>query len=149
VRCTTTADWSQMEFDSFLGGRSGAEFLSNQQLVCTLTQIGGETPLKLAMALPASGTGTALQGVMMVGAARIDISGTHRLDATSLRLGSPAGYIFQVDSQPVGAVEVINGGTVWLSDSLTPEARTAMAAASAALLLYQDTTEIPEEIQRM
>ena len=149
VHCTTTADWSQLEFDSFLGGRSGMESLSNQQLVCTLTQNGGETPLKLAMALPASGIGGALQGVMMVGATRIDISGTHGLDATPLNVQTPTGYLFFLGGRPVGAVEVINTGTVWLHNSVTPETRSALAAASAVLLLYQDVKEIPEDIRNM
>lgn len=149
VQCTTTADWSQMETDGFLGGRFGVEFSSNQQLVCTLTQDGGEAPLKLAMALSAAAGETALQGVMMVGATQIDISGTHGVDATPLHVRTPTGYIFHIGARPVGAVEVINKGTVWLNNSLTPETRSALAAASSVLLLYQDAQEIPEEIQRM
>ena len=149
VECTTTSDMSDMETDGFLGGRFGVEFSSDQHLLCTLTQDGGGNPARLAMARSASAGDTALHGVLADGDTRIDISGTHRLDATSLRSGSPSGYIFEMDGRPVGAVEVINGGTVWLNDSLTPEARSAMAAASAVLLLYQDATEIPEEIQRM
>lgn len=138
VHCATTADWSQFETEGFLGGRFGVEFSSNQKLVCTLKQDGGGKLSKLAMSLSASANETALQGIMMDGATRIDISGTHGLDSTPLQVRTPTGYIFRIGGRPVGAVEVINMGTVWLDDSVTPEIRSALAATSAVLLLYQD-----------
>ena len=149
VQCATTADWSQLETEGFLGGRFGVEFLSTQQLVCTLKQDGGGKLSKLAMSQPASANETALQGVMMDGATRIDISGTHKLDTTPLQMGTPTGYIFLIGGRPVGAVEVINQGTVWLDNSVTPEIRSALAATSAVLLLYQDIKEMSERIGRM
>ena len=139
VECSTSADWSQMETEGLLGGRFGVEFSSSQQLVCILRQDGGEIPAKLALARSASAGDTALQGVILDGATRIEISATHQNSATSLQTGMPTGYIFYIDGRAVGAVEVINMGTVWLSNSVTPETRSALAAASAVLLLYQDT----------
>jgi len=138
AQCATTADWSQLETQGFLGGRFGVEFSSNQQLVCTLKQEGSEKFSKLVMAQSASANETALQGIMTDGATRIDISATHKLDTTSLRVRTPTGYIFHIKGRPVGAVEVINTGTVWLNNSVTPETRSALAATSAVLLLYQD-----------
>ena len=144
VRCATAADWSQMETDGFLGGRFGVEFSSNHQLVCTLKQDGGRSS-RLAMSLSASAGETALQGIMVDGATRIDISGTHRLDSTPLQVSTPTGYIFQIGGRSVGAVEVINSGTVWLDNSATPEVRSALAATSAVLLLYQDIQQTSEK----
>jgi hypothetical protein len=142
VRCATTADWSQLETDGFLGGRFGIEFSSNKQLVCALKPEGGGRLSKLVMAQSASANQTALAGVMTDGAGRIDISATHRLDTTPLQVSMPTGYHFHVGGRPVGAVEVINKGTVWLDTSRTPATRSALAAASAVLLLYQDVKEM-------
>ncbi len=93
------------------------------------------------MSQSAAANERALQGIMIAGAAQIYISATHKLDTTPLRLGSPTGYIFHIGGRPVGAVEVINQGTVWLNDSAAPELRSVLAAASAILLLYQDIKE--------
>ena len=144
VQCATTADWSQLETEGFLGGRFGVEFSSNQQLVCTLKQEGSEKLSKLVMAQSASANETALQGIMTDGATRIDISATHKLDFTPLQVSTPTGYIFHIKGRPVGAVEVINKGTVWLNNSVTPETRSALAATSAVLLLYQDIKKMSQ-----
>lgn len=138
VRCATAADWSQLETQGFLGGGFAIEFSSNRQLFCTLKREGSGTPSKLVMAQSASANETALRGIMTGGATRIGISATHKLDFTPLQVSEPTGYIFHIRGRPVGAVEVINAGTVWLDDSVTPETRSALAATSAVLLLYQD-----------
>ena len=138
VQCATGTEWSRLETQGFFGGGLTIEFSSNQQLVCTLKQEGSEKLSKLVMAQSASANETALQGIMTDGAIRIDISATHRLDTTPLQVSTPTGYIFHIDGRPVGAVEVINKGTVWLNNSVTPETRSALVAASAVLLLYQD-----------
>ena len=138
VQCATTADWSQLETQGFLGGGLTIEFSSNQQLVCTLKQEGSEKLSKLVMAQSAFANETALQGIMTDGATRIDIS------ATPLQVSTPTGYIFHIKGRPVGAVEVINKGTVWLNNSVTPETRSALAATSAVLLLYQDIKKMSQ-----
>ena len=101
------------------------------------------------MALSAAAGETALRGVMMEGATRIDISATHKLDSTPLKVRRPTGYILRIGGRPVGAVEVINAGTVWLADSAGPETRSALAATAAVLLLYQDIIEMSESTKRM
>ena len=138
VRCATGADWSELETQGFFGGGFGIEFSSNQHLVCTLKQAGSEKLSKLVMAQSASANETALRGAMMDGATRIEISGTHKLDTTPLQVSTPTGYVFHIEGRPVGAVEIINKGTVWLDNAMTPETRSALAATSAVLLLYQD-----------
>lgn len=147
VQCTTEADWSQLETQGFLGGGLTIEFSSNRQLVCILKQEGGEKISKLVMAQ--SAMETALQGIMTDGATRIDISATHKLDTTPLQVRDPTGYIFHIKGRPVGAVEVVNKGTVWLNNSVTPETRSALAATSTVLLLYQDIKRMSQDIERM
>jgi len=136
VQCDTEANWSQLETQGFLGGGFAIEFSSNRQLVCVLKP-EGEKPSKLVMAQSADDT--ILQGVMTDGATRIDISATHKLDTTSLQVSEPTGYTFHIKGRPVGAVEVINKGTVWFDNSVPPETRSTLAVTSAVLLLYQDT----------
>ena len=148
VQCATTAEWSEMETEGFLGGRFGMEFSSDHQLVCTLTQDGGGQPAKLVMAQSLNDD-TALHGVMVDGATRIDIAATHKLDFTPLQVERPTGYLFHIEGRPVGAVEVMNNGTVWLDNAVTPETRSALAAASAVLLLYQDIQKVHEGIEAM
>jgi hypothetical protein len=147
VQCTTEADWSQLEMQGFLGGDLTIEFSSNRQLACVLKQEDGEKLSKLVMAQSANET--AFQGIMMDGATRIEISPIHKLDTTPLPVREPTGYIFHIESRPVGAVEVINKGTVWLNNSVTPETRSALAATSAVLLLYQDIKKMSQDIERM
>lgn len=142
VQCTTDADWSQLETRGFLGGGLGIEMSSNRQLVCTLEHEDDGGPSRLFMAQ--SARDKVLTGIMKGGAAQIDISATHKLEGSPLKAGEPTGYVFHIGGRPVGAVEVINKGTVWLDGSETPEIRSALAATSAALLLYQDIKEIGE-----
>ena len=100
VQCATTADWSQLETEGFLGGRFGVEFSSNQQLVCALKQEGSEKLSKLVMAQSASANETALQGIMTDGATQIYISATHKLDTTPLQVSAPTGYILHIGVAP-------------------------------------------------
>ena len=144
MQCATGADWSQLETQGFLGGSFAIEFSSNQQLVCTLKQEGSEKLSKLVMAQSASANETALQGMMTNGANKIDISATHKVDSSPLQMRTPTGYIFHIEGRPVGAVEVINKGTVWLNNSVTPETHSALAATSAVLLLYQDMRKMSQ-----
>ncbi|MCK5237055.1 MAG: hypothetical protein KAR06_08725 [Deltaproteobacteria bacterium] len=145
VRCATGADWSQLETEGLFGGGFGIEFSSNKQLACILKQEGNENISRLLLSQSANAGETALQGVMMYGTTQIKISATHKLDSTPLPLSDPTGYIFQIEGRPMGAVEVINKGTVWLNNGAAPEISSALAATSAVLLLYQD---IQKNLQR-
>ena len=69
------------------------------------------------------------------GSAAFVVRSSDRLDGTALRLGAPAGYTFERGGAPVGLVEVLNAGAVWLPASGTP--RGPLAAASTALLLFR------------
>jgi len=136
VQCATVADWKELETKGLLGGGFGIEFSSNRQLVCILKQEGAKKASELVMAQ--SLEDDVFRGALIAGAARIDIAATHKLDTTPLKMKDPTGYVFHMEGRPVGAVEVINKGTVWLNNSVMPDTRSALAATSAALLLYQD-----------
>jgi len=136
VRCATVADWKELETKGLLGGGFGIEFSSNRQLVCILKQEGARKASELVMAQ--SLEDDVFRGALIDGAARIDIAATHKLDTTPLKMKDPTGYVFNMEGRPVGAVEVINKGTVWINNSVTPDTRSALAATSAVLLLYQD-----------
>ena len=136
VQCATGAEWSKAGFKGLFGGRSGIEFGTEKQLVCNLKQVGVEAPSRLAMAQ--SRHEMEMNGVMRAGATEVDISVSYKLAGTPLKMGDPTGYVFSIEGQPVGAVEIINKGTVYLDNSVKPETRSALAAASAVLLLYQD-----------
>ncbi len=138
VQCATGADMSKLKMKGFLGGSLTIES-SSSQLACSLKKEGSEKPSKLVMSQSAGDS--ALKGIMTDGATQIEISATHKLDTTSLKMSEPTGYIFRIKSRPVGAVEVINKGTVWLNNSVKPENRSALAATSAVLLLYQDISK--------
>ena len=149
VQCVNTAEWSGVETEGLMGGGFGIEFSSDHRLVCTLTQDGGATPARLVMTKSLSANETALHGAMVDGATRVDIAATHKLDSTPLQVGSPTGYLFHSEGRLVGAVEVMNTGTVWLDNAVPPETRSALAAASAILLLYQDIQKAHESIEAM
>ncbi|MCK5307575.1 MAG: hypothetical protein KAJ73_03100, partial [Zetaproteobacteria bacterium] len=147
VQCATVADWKELETKGLLGGGFGIEFSSNRQLVCILKQEGAKKASELVMAQ--SLEDDVFRGVLIDGAARIDIAATHKLDTTPLKMKDPTGYVFNMEGRPVGAVEVINKGTVWLNNSVTPETRSALAATSAVLLLYQDIKKMSQDTDRM
>ncbi len=136
VQCATGVNWSQLELQDFLGGVLTIGSSPDRQLACTLKQQDGERLSKLVMAQ--SDSETALQGIMTDGATQIDISATHKLATSPFPLREPTGYMFHIEDRLVGAVEIINKGTVWLDDSVTPEIRSALAATSSVLLLYRD-----------
>ena len=140
VRCAAGAGWNKAETQGFLGGRFAVEFSTEKQLTCALKQEGGEKLAKLVMAQSANET--AMEGIMTDGATRIDISVTHKVETSPLKLGDPTGYIFHIDGRFAGAVEVINKGTVWIHNSVPPETRSALAATSAVLLMYQDVKKM-------
>jgi hypothetical protein len=134
AQCATTANWKNLE--DFLGGGVSVGFASSKQLVCTMEQKGGEESAKLVM--EQTRHELVMQGVMTADDTRIDISVVYKVATSPFKLSDPTGYTFHIDGQPVGAVEIINKGTVWLNNSTTPEVRSALAATSTVLLLYQD-----------
>lgn len=142
VRCTTRADWNKVDSQNFLGMSTSIEFSYDRSLACSMKQEGGKKPSKLLMGQ--SSSETVMQGIMTDGATRIDISVSYKVDSSPLKLGDPTGYIFHIGGSFVGAVEVINKGTVWIHNAVAPETRSALAATSAVLLMHQDVKKMVE-----
>ncbi len=140
VRCATGAGWNKAETQGFLGGSFAVEFATTKQLFCNMKRDGGAKLSKFLMTQSASEM--AMKGVMTDGATRIDISVTNKVDSSPLKLSDPTGYVFHIGGRFVGAVEVINKGTVWIHNSVPPETRSALAATSAVLLMYQDVKKM-------
>ncbi len=65
------------------------------------------------------------------------VRSVHHLEGTRLSTPDPVGYLLEREGSPVAAVETINRGRVWLGPDLDGAARGQVAAAAAALLLYQ------------
>ncbi len=141
VRCVSRADWNDAELQGFLGNFS-VQFSYDRSLACRMKRDGGGTPARFIMRQSASEM--VMEGIMQDGDTRIDISVTYKVGSSPLRLGNPTGYLFHIDGRFVGAVEVINKGTVWMHKSVPPETRLALASASAVLLMLQDIKEVME-----
>ena len=71
------------------------------------------------------------------GGAPLTVRSIHRLEGSRWPLAEPAGYEISVDGRAVAAVEVINRGRVWIDPSIDAETRHRIAAAAAALLLFE------------
>jgi hypothetical protein len=81
-----------------------------------------------------------LAGTLSLGADAYQVIGTHRVERAP-PTGSTTGYQFREGGELIGAVEVINRGAVWLRGDQSPERRSVLSAASAALLLLEDLRE--------
>ncbi|WP_440617805.1 hypothetical protein [Cysteiniphilum sp. 6C5] len=136
VKCVSDASWDHTALEGFLGGKLSLESYSNPQLVCRIRGYNNTELATIIMSQP-YGSNT-LQGVIADGKTNIDILGTDKFSTSPLSLGQPTGYVFSINGDPVGAVEVINSGNVWIGKATTQEVKSSIAAASAAMLLYQD-----------
>ena len=135
--CNCASKVNQQVLESMVGaGKLTWEMGAGQSLACSLRSPKG---ILWRLALAAGGTSNApMRGVLQGPKLTMQVRGTDKLEGTKIPLSEPTGYVFSITG-PVtgtaGAVQVINNGLLWLPDS--PQ-QGAMAAASAALLLYQD-----------
>lgn len=86
-----------------------------------------------------------LEGVLTDGTTTIHVKGTRKLAGSPLPLSEATGYHFSLEGRPIGAVEVINDGMVWLHPAIEWPLRPVLAVTAAALLLYRDLRETVEE----
>jgi hypothetical protein len=111
---------------SLLGGVLG------QQKFNVLCQCAGPTPASFTMN---SDTISHYRGTVTAGSATYTIEGVYTDDKGSSR-SEPTGYHVR-GATPVGAVEVVGKGRVWLAKSLEPGARSDLTCLFAGLLLYK------------
>lgn len=134
AQCATGVKWKELEMGDFLssGGTLTSELESDTIYIC---QFDGPGDWKLAMN---QGTGDmVMNGVLTDGMTTINVDGTRALAGSSWPLMEPTGYHFVASGRTVGAVEIINQGAVWISESLPDPQQNAIANAAAALLLYK------------
>lgn len=117
------------------GGKLSVGILSNQNFVVRLGRSDGEA---WTMVLNQRSDEDLMTGYLCSEKETYEVAGTHKLAGTPMPLADAAGYVVAKNNVPVMAVDVINDGTVWLSQGLSGLERDGLAAAAAALLLFQD-----------
>jgi hypothetical protein len=86
-----------------------------------------------------------LNGTLSKGSTMLEVEGTRALQQ-GLRADATTGYQILDAGQPIGAVEVVNDGAVWLRDEARTERRGVLPATMAALLLLEDLrAHLPDE----
>lgn len=136
AHCATGVRWKEMEFENFLDSQGTLTWPlhSDTGFACTFDREGSKA-WKLAMD---QGTDDlVMNGVLTDGTAVIKVEGIRKLQGTPIPLGEPSGYLFLGPDGLVGAVEVINNGTVWIAGDVAPDVQSALACTSASLLLYR------------
>ena len=71
----------------------------------------------------------------------------YKYEDTKLPMSDVVGYEFKDGEKVVGAVQVVNNGKVWVSQQLSPDARTVLASGMASLLLYEKLNETVENTE--
>jgi len=117
------------------GGELAIGILSSQNLVVRLGRSDGEA---WTLVLNQRSDEDLMTGYLRSEKATYEVAGTHKLAGTPMPLADTAGYVVAKNNVPVAAVDVLNDGTVWLSQGLSGPERNGLAAAAAALLLFQD-----------
>jgi len=86
-----------------------------------------------------------LTGSLSKGSTKLEVQGTRALQQGT-RADATTGYQVLDAGQPVGAVEVVNDGAVWLRDEARTDRRGVLPATLAVLLLLEDLrAHLPDE----
>ncbi|HEY4652434.1 MAG TPA: hypothetical protein VIG72_13515 [Pontibacter sp.] len=81
------------------------------------------------------------RGELTNGTTTFTIDPVYKFEGKTLPLSEIVGYEFRNASGVVGAVQVINGGKVWLKPDLQGDTRRVIASAMASFLLYNKLEE--------
>ena len=81
-----------------------------------------------------------MSGELNAGGAKYQVSVVSDTDKANLT-ESPAGFRYDSPDGPVGAVEILRPGRVWLNERLPEASRPPVACLSAGLMLYQAPSE--------
>ena len=137
-RCTTRANQQVLEASHSRWGELSLQLGGEVNYACRFQPLGGGSGWDLG--LRRTGGAYNLSGFLLGPTGQVRIEGTNALHGTSIGLSETTGYRFFRQGQEVGAVEVINQGSVRLSPWLDPQTKAALAATAAALLLYKDVS---------
>jgi hypothetical protein len=103
------------------------------RLACGIGDPAGESrPVRLVLA----SDGRRLRGGIEGSSGAFELESVHDLEGSRLALAQPAGYVVRRGTTVQAAVETLNRGRVWIVPGLDPGEAHAVAAAVAALLLY-------------
>ena len=104
-----------MEFDNFMGTGGTLEWGLSSEALFTgeFTPPGKEKSWKMVM--KQATRDRVMDGLLSDGTARISLKGTRALAGTTLPLTEATGYLFYGDQGLVGAVDVLNQGSVWIA----------------------------------
>ncbi|NEM96505.1 hypothetical protein [Pontibacter burrus] len=80
-------------------------------------------------------------GELTNGSTTFKLEPVYKFEGKSLPLSEIVGYAFRDANGMVGAVQVINGGKVWLKPDLQADTRAVVASAMASFLLYNKIEE--------
>jgi hypothetical protein len=120
---------------SLQGGGTEIDLMNRSEVGCRLHELGsadGSWELKLD-----ERGERPLEGQLTRGDEQWEVRGTRKL-AGGLPAESTTGYEIGGAERPLGAVEVIGNGAVWLHEEAAPDQRAVIAAAAAALLLLEE-----------
>ncbi|HOW97300.1 MAG TPA: hypothetical protein P5567_12525 [Kiritimatiellia bacterium] len=137
AHCATGVRWKEMEFENFLDSKGTLTWPLHSDTGFACTFEGGEGAPSWKLAMEQGADDLVLNGVLTDGTAVIRVEGIRKLKGTPIPLGEPSGFLFLGPDGLVGAVEVINNGTVWIAGDVSPELQSAVACTSASLLLYR------------
>lgn len=136
-----TADRWRVSCNAYLRKRTlhigigEADLLNRSEMGCRLHALG-DPEAAWALRLDERGE-RPLEGHLSRGNDQWAVRGTRKL-AGGLPAESTTGYQIGEADHPMGAVEVIGNGAVWLDASVTPDQRGVLAATAAALLLLEE-----------
>ena len=118
-----------------LGGQVSG--VSASRLECRVSPADdcGEWTLSLA-----SRGGSPLSGALTGEDAELEIEGTRAMEGGASQYDATGDYLRR-DGRTLAAVEVVNGGGVWMDPSLSDEDRLQVAGAAMALLLHESLGE--------
>ena len=141
AHCATGVRWTELEFKNFMdtGGDLEWGLSSNALFTGEFSRPGNEKPWKMVMRQETGDR--VMDGLLSDGAIRISVKGTRKLAGGAWPLTEATGYLFYGDRGLVGAVDVLNQGTVYIIKDLPDPVGNALAAAASALLLYRDLRE--------
>ncbi len=141
AHCATGVRWTEMEFNNFMDTGGDLEWGLSSHALFTGEFSGPDKEKSWKMVMKQETQDRVVDGLLSDGALRISLKGTRKLAGTTLPLTEATGYLFFGDHGLVGAVDVLNQGSVWIAKDLPDPMRTALAAAVSALLLYRDLRE--------
>jgi hypothetical protein len=115
--------------------------VSASQLECRLSpqDAAGDEGDEWTLSLASRG-GSPMSGTLTGDGAELEIEGTRAMEGGASQLDA-TGYYLRRDGRTLAAVEVVDGGGVWMDPSLPDEDRLQVAGAAMALLLYESLGE--------